>query len=957
MTDCHKNILAALLCLFLGVFILGTSAYAEEVTSVTATNAGTTAPTESLISNMPFYDNGSGEENEGMSEPCSFDLTTIDWHISAQASPETLLIPKIKNYKDWTTVTLPSLIDVDSATTSVCYVGIIDCLFGSGAEYESLITIGQQHGLSDLWLNGTPCELAFDRDLSRVFPDYKGVSYRGVPLKKGLNIIAFRLRNDQSGTPIGIGPEGFTLSTVPKMRSLLNTHIVSSDNVITTMSAQQAIHEYDSANGATSNNELIQKDYSVSRFGGNPTVRIPAVSVLSPTEMWNDNSPRFRVTLDEVTTVARSASLSDSITLGQHSTAWSVSGNTLKKSVDYTFATAMTYPGGIFKLSSGQILPIRLEFPQGHGMLQILHPKQLKVLAPDIDTERCSVLLSAEGTVDTVPMMIVITDATYNVISDTKIVEMSVVANKARDAYIHVIFPFGLMKKSLVNATDDLTKTVALLDKDTHPSESLSKWLTLALNFPVAQDEWFRLANTNDMNATTLSLYQLTQYSIPSGLSVPAQSQWLNPSLSNIAKLLDASVIAPALRKTGVSILSGEPSVPEKDFVASNQIHVVKFDMPVMEYHMDMPFAVSANGDIINNSLEMLLEKKFTSTDDLFTQVFPMQSVLPFATDSIRERTDTKIREFIDSCLMQEDATKNPHDALGIYGLLSWFRREGDWNALQTHWDAIKKSYHLLMMSDDWEFMSPVSGCFDFGGGNHENHLIDGFAVSFAYAELARKMNDSTEWSKAIFYLTRNDLSLLSQFDNLADTRIPSAGDYVSLISHEGVVVPQIVEMFAKMRSGEMTALSKKLMLMKNNYPDFISMPVLYAATVMGITTENDILDMIIRDSKYAKMKTLGWQQVLVAYLTKVIPVQIVSCDNAKYLKSRAVRIGRNWKLTAEFENGNGDNSILLRMDTKPGKIRVNEMPVPLPELEYTEDGFCRIHLVRPGKNEIMLLF
>ena len=198
MTDCHKNILAALLCLFLGVFILGTSAYAEEVTSVTATNAGTTAPTESLISNMPFYDNGSGEENEGMSEPCSFDLTTIDWHISAQASPETLLIPKIKNYKDWTTVTLPSLIDVDSATTSVCYVGIIDCLFGSGAEYESLITIGQQHGLSDLWLNGTPCELAFDRDLSRVFPDYKGVSYRGVPLKKGLNIIAFRLRNDQS---------------------------------------------------------------------------------------------------------------------------------------------------------------------------------------------------------------------------------------------------------------------------------------------------------------------------------------------------------------------------------------------------------------------------------------------------------------------------------------------------------------------------------------------------------------------------------------------------------------------------------------------------------------------------------------------------------------------------------------------------------------------------------------
>ncbi len=130
------------------------------------------------------------------------DLSKIDWHASVSAKAETISTSTLRAYDDWTTVSMPSLFDLN-ASQSICLV----CLpFVENAptdeNAQQLITIGGLKGNCQVRLNGN----LFERVREPVSLESKKEEclYTGRGVINGINIISISVESNATSKMHGV---------------------------------------------------------------------------------------------------------------------------------------------------------------------------------------------------------------------------------------------------------------------------------------------------------------------------------------------------------------------------------------------------------------------------------------------------------------------------------------------------------------------------------------------------------------------------------------------------------------------------------------------------------------------------------------------------------------------------------------------------------------------------------
>ncbi len=730
----------------------------------------------------------------------SYDLSRITWYASADLSPDSA-VEAIRSRGTPTTPTV-TLRSATHGGTGIlfCFVQLPDPLPPGSC---GRITIGDIDGNDEAFFNGNLVGSTTGWGVAEFRPRMYEIEHKY--LKPGVNVFALRMSGPGGRSTFGIKSKTLSFCLTPPMEPA--APVASADAVTTppaTINPAEAIAAITAADPAVSATLLQRKRPAFGRFGEFQHNGLPAVSEISPTRIAIHRGPGFDVTMGQVDKVETVRGPGESGVDGWHSLT-RVTGTSRNAPLVYTARQNLLYPGTVYNLEQGQVLQLRVRFPEKRGYVFPLTDEEANAVFGSKPAGLSVYGFVPAGPSQT-PAILATSGLSVNVTQANSHIDVSLArANGAgSDARVYIFYPVGLYRVTQDADPKSLSDLALAVRPGGDPAEVLRQWFRVGLYEPVAVDEYFAPVK----NDTSIRIYQVARYRPAAGIDIGGPLLIRPPQVDYAQQALDYPVAGPATSSTGVLAFSGDMHYCEPLDAATtgttatraaagsaeNQVHLLSYDLPVPTHRERAPVEMFGQDQLkalINQYAlsDLGTTTSFTAVDAIYksrTQAYQAFSYLtPEKQQQLSRNSAATIIPALGGHFWNKKTEpqsgldywytyfiQGPYykqydqdwgNGLALYGLSTYVKYTGNWQLPAENWEAVERIFSWFTVTDDWEWMRASNSAHGHGTGAGDC-MNATYAAAVAYTKLARAAGRTADYHYGLYTLARTALPALNRF-------------------------------------------------------------------------------------------------------------------------------------------------------------------------------------------------
>lgn len=723
-----------------------------------------------------------------------YDLSTQPWFASADLPPES----SPARIRELATATSPTVILRSGTATKS---GILFCILSlretADQQLGGRITIGDIDGEDEAYFNGVKIGESHGW----------GVTDLGIPrqydippaaLRAGENVLALRIFAWRNKPTFGIKRLPLTFAFTAPQEPRPNTmEAAARHDAIDADRARRAIFAADPELSSTE--RLHRKRPGFGRFGEFLFDGLPAMAEVSPTRISSRKGPVIEIALDDVS----SASVVNDTALPGVDP-WHkltrVVGTSSQQVIQYTVHSNVLYPGAILKLEKGAVLPLRVRLAGRAGVILQASPEELNHAGVRVSKKSTvDVYVLGDAATATPPAVLVLSGLSANITRSNDQLEIALAAKDAkRGGHVYICFPTGIRSILPKSKFASVSELAATADPGSTQS-TLNRWLRLAVNEPVATDEYFRVLPERG----AVRVYQLSSFKAPAGLSGLPPLLFRPPQLDFAVQTLRYPVAGQETTASGLITFSGEACYAVQDSRTSgsetsdssrDDIHLTWYDLPVPPMKERGMLAAPGQKQMRELLLKWIMSDVGSSdtlngVDALYKSRCQAFQSWSYLTTDTRHRLTQDSTELLPIALSDRFwhvhteplsglqywwtyFIEGPYfdrfdqdwgNGLSLYGLYTFIKYTGQWELARAHWDAIERIFSWFTVTDDWEWMRASNGAHGHGTGAGDCESAT-FAACVAYARLAEGAGRADEYEYGIYMASRAAVFALTRF-------------------------------------------------------------------------------------------------------------------------------------------------------------------------------------------------
>ena len=908
-------------------------------------------------SNVLYADHIDGSENSHVDlSSCSWFISDKEFDLDSQTSFSTDLLFQ------WgeATSSAPFVIKRDTFDESFTLGTVFSVADNTLSTTESYVLIVSCSGVSDLAvsINGEKNAESVALNLPGTIRDGGPTAYlvKGYGLKNGQNLLLIKCKPCGRSDVIISNPFTLTYACSFVMKAdTMSKQALTSPSVSAQLDREKlAITKL--FDKETSDLPTLRHFTKAEQpLQGNPFAYFnPSVGMITPTALHPQTAPPVIVMLDRIS----SCSLLQNMRSEYYKVA--VDGESHGTKVDYVLYSNTHFPGGIFEIEPGTIFPIQIKFNNRHGLIQVLQNNQMEALLEGGKKVSGTMLFVADSA-ETSPFLIVFKDAAYNLTRNETTVDFTVIPDKGKRGFAHIIYPYGTSQVKLPLGTESLTKTVSLLNPDKHVSETLADWLSLAVHFPVSSNEFYAVKYDSDV-PTTLTVFQTTQYFCPSDLTVALPKQWVPNSLTKSA--VQENICLPQFSASKIFRYDQDPVFFFEKNNSFENINVACYDVAIPNENFNQIPMIS-NASYIREVEKIVVLKETdynrSAQMDLFSDCYSeLMTVCNYNTKLsgyARKRINVNFEDWLSS----SSSSKLTDGMIGDWG------RSQDF-AL----NAGKKLYGLGGVAHFWgkekipndvepvkELLTHIETSFvDEQESQAPLALYAGASAAYFYFSLTNQdddLRDRAAYAKTVAYLhyLAHCEQILKNIPKMEQETVLKG--IVDCFYLSGVFIE---ESFGLMPSSLKNRFSTMILMLKSGLTKSLRSQETLTFALLKLKLNIENLDAFLRlyGLQTEKSDLSKKALLLSAGLREFADLFLLDWGSCEYLGYSVHEFGDNYRYEIQFNNREklGCN-VRFGATSKPLKIQINEKPVPLTNWKY-KDGILSVKLLTIGMNEIELI-
>ena len=717
----------------------------------------------------------------------SYDLGKITWYASADLAPGSSL-EEIRTRGTPTTPTVTLRSAVHGGTGILfCFVQLPDPL---PPGCMGRLTIGDIDGNDEAFWNGEPIGSTTNWGVSEFHPRVYNVDFS--KLRSGINILALRMSGPAGRPTFGVKSKTLSFCLAPGESAISDVRPDSLPSVSETISMSDAVAAIRAADDMVSQSLIQRKRTGFGRFGEFYHNGLPAVSEISPTRVATQHGPIFDVLPAQVNSLETVRLPTEPGIDGWHHLV-RVKAELNQAPLVYTARQSLLYPGTVLHLEEGEVLQLRVRFPEKSGYVLSLDESETTGLF-DRKPDHLSVHGFLPVGKSRNPAMMVATGLSVNVIQGSSHIDVSLARIKgAKDPAVYLFYPVGLYKVESDAEIKSLTEMARLMKPDEEPLDVLKQWLRIGLYEPTGVDEYFTMVN----NESAVRVYQATRYSSPSGLDLGGPFVMRPPQIDYAREALNYPVAGPVTSSTGVLAYSGDVHYSDPinaETAAKDNLYLISYDLPVPLLRERAPVNTPGQKDVrelvdVYAMTDMGTSRSVTAVDAIYKSRTQAYQAFSFLSPENQQKLNRDSAQTVPLALgghfwnrqterftgqeywgtyYLEGPYYRPYDidwgnGLSLYGLSTYIKYTGKWDMVAENWDAVERIFRWFTVSDDWEWMRASNSAHGHGtgAGDCQNAV---YAAAVGYTRLAKGAQRTDDYYYGLYTMARTALPTLNRF-------------------------------------------------------------------------------------------------------------------------------------------------------------------------------------------------